>query len=169
MQQVRANASHLADKLVEKGMTIASGGTTNHLLLWDLKPQGVTGSKMEKLCDRCNITLNKNTVQGDRSAITPGGVRIGTCPFTTRKSNEADWDIIAEFLVRALNLCVELQKTTGPKLKDFVAALGDSAECEQLRKDVNDFCTTFPMPGFDPKEMVYQVRLLVASLQCLLD
>lgn len=154
--QVKKNASHLSDKLVEHGMTIASGGTVNHLLLWDLKPQGVTGSKFEKICDRCNITLNKNTVQGDRSAITPGGVRIGASAFTTRMTVESDWSKIAEFLVRCLNLAVKIQEKSGPKLKDFVEAIADDADCEALRKDVNKFCTSFPMPGFDPKEMRYQ-------------
>lgn len=40
--------------------------------------QGITGSKMENVCDRVHITLNKNSVHGDRSAVTPGGVRIGS-------------------------------------------------------------------------------------------
>lgn len=46
-------------------------------MLWDLRPEGVTGSKMEKVCDACHITLNKNAVVGDVSAMNPGGVRIG--------------------------------------------------------------------------------------------
>ncbi|MFN4352980.1 MAG: hypothetical protein ACK4F6_19460, partial [Hylemonella sp.] len=57
---------------------LATGGTDNHLLLWDLRPQGLTGSKLEKLCELAGITLNKNAVYGDRSALSPGGVRVGT-------------------------------------------------------------------------------------------
>ena len=57
---------------------MATGGTDNHLALWDLRPQALTGSKMETLCDKVGITLNKNSVYGDRSATSPGGVRVGT-------------------------------------------------------------------------------------------
>lgn len=78
IRQVKANCSHLADTLMSRGYTVCSGGTDNHLLLWDLRPQKVTGSKMETLCDHVGITLNKNAVLGDRSALSPGGVRIGT-------------------------------------------------------------------------------------------
>lgn len=65
-------------------------GTVNHLVLWDLRPAGLTGSKMEKMCDAVNITLNKNAVHGDSSAFTPGGVRIGTSALTSRSLKEQD-------------------------------------------------------------------------------
>jgi glycine hydroxymethyltransferase len=66
-----------------------SGGTDNHLILWDLRPHGLTGSKMEKICDAVDITLNKNAILGDRSALAPGAVRIGTPALTTRGMNNA--------------------------------------------------------------------------------
>lgn len=50
----------------------------------------MTGSKLEKACDEVHITLNKNTIIGDKSAVTPGGVRIGTPAVTTRGYKEAD-------------------------------------------------------------------------------
>ena len=67
-----------------KGYTLVTEGTDNHLILWDLRPNGLTGSKIEKLAELCNITVNKNTVPGDTSALSPGGVRIGVCALTTR-------------------------------------------------------------------------------------
>lgn len=76
-QQVRANAKALAERLKEKGYKLVTDGTENHLVLWDLRPQGVTGSKIEFLCDKANITINKNAVNGDKSALSPGGVRLG--------------------------------------------------------------------------------------------
>lgn len=79
-----ANSRALAAKLVSCGGTLVTGGTDNHLLMWDLRPEGITGSKMEKACDACHITLNKNTVVGDVSAFTPGGVRIGAPAMTSR-------------------------------------------------------------------------------------
>jgi len=156
IQQVKKNASILAEKLVDLGYSIASGGTENHLVLWDLKPNKVTGSKFEKMCDAVNITLNKNCVPGDRSAVTPGGVRIGACAMTTRTLVEADFEKIAELLGKTLELTIKTQGITGPKLKDFVAAIKDNAEVEAIRSEVNNFATKFPMPGFDPLEMKYK-------------
>lgn len=77
-KQVRANSKALAARLNELGYTLATGGTDNHLVLCDLRPQGVTGSKVELVCDAASITLNKNAVNGDRSAVSPGGIRLGT-------------------------------------------------------------------------------------------
>ena len=67
-------------------------------MLIDLRPIGVTGSKMEKICDAVNITLNKNCVPGDRSALSPGGVRVGAPAMTTRGMTEEDFDWIADVL-----------------------------------------------------------------------
>ena len=155
-QQVKKNAQALANKLTSLGHTIASGGTENHLVLWDLKPSKITGSKFEKICDAANITLNKNCVPGDVSAVTPGGVRIGAPALTTRMMVESDFEQIAVFLDETLKIALAIQDKSGPKLKDFVALLENNAEIDALRKKVNDFATSFPMPGFDPKEMKYQ-------------
>jgi glycine hydroxymethyltransferase len=155
-QQVKKNAAALANRLSTLGYTIASGGTENHLVLWDLKPQGITGSKFEKACDAVCITLNKNCVPGDRSAVTPGGVRIGSPALTTRKMVEADFEQIADFLHEVLQATLKIQEKSGPMLKDFVKMLEDDADLKDIRSRVNAFATSFPMPGFDPKEMVYQ-------------
>ena len=156
IQQVKKNASALSSKLQSLGYSIASGGTENHLVLWDLKPQGLTGSKFEKVCDAVCITLNKNCVPGDVSAITPGGVRIGAPALTTRMMDEADFEQIAEFLHEACVISLKLQEQSGPKLSAFLALLTGNAELDDLRKRVNTFATGFPMPGFDPSEMKYQ-------------
>ena len=153
--QVLKNSSALSDALTKMGYTIASGGTDNHLILWDLKPFGITGSKFEKLCDACDITLNKNCVPGDRSAITPGGVRIGACALTTRNMVETDFIKIASILDKAIKLTISIQTNSGPKLTDFIAALKDNREIEVLRADVNAMATSFPMPGFDKSSMKY--------------
>jgi len=155
-QQVKKNAAALGARLTSLGHSMASGGTENHLVLWDLKPKGITGSKYEKACDFVNITLNKNCVPGDRSAVTPGGVRIGAPALTTRMMIESDFEQIADFLHEVLLVSLKLQEASGPKLKDFVAALAGNEELKAIRKRVNAFATTFPMPGFDPKEMKYK-------------
>jgi glycine hydroxymethyltransferase len=155
-QQVKANARALADKLTEMGYTMASGGTENHLVLWDLKPQGVTGSKFEKVCDATSITLNKNCVPGDVSAVTPGGVRMGAPALTTRKMVESDFEQIAMFLHEALQITIQLQEQSGPKLSAFLPLLKNNSEIEALKRKVHEFATKFPMPGFDPMTMKYK-------------
>merc|ERR1712100_377042 len=67
--QVRKNAKALAGRLVEHGHTLISGGTDNHLMLLDLRPHGLTGSKAERVYELASITLNKNAVAGDTSAL----------------------------------------------------------------------------------------------------
>ena len=156
-KQVRANAAALGDQLKTKyGYTLATGGTENHLVLWDLKPQLLTGSKMQTVCDNCSITLNKNAVLGDKSALTPGGVRVGSPALTTRGLKEEHFRIIADFLHRAMGIALAIQATTGKLLKDFEAAVKSSPEVHQLQVDVQAFITQFPMPGFDTATMRYK-------------
>jgi len=154
-KQVKLNAAALGAKLVSMGYSLATGGTDNHLVLWDLKPQKITGSKFEKVCDAVCITLNKNCVPGDVSAVTPGGVRIGAPALTTRKMVESDFEQIAVFLDAALKIALKIQVQSGPKLKDFVALLDGNADLAALKLEVNKFATSFPMPGFEPSEMKY--------------
>uniref|UniRef100_A0A7S2R9J6 Serine hydroxymethyltransferase n=1 Tax=Eucampia antarctica TaxID=49252 RepID=A0A7S2R9J6_9STRA len=154
-KQVKANAKACGAKLVSLGCSLATGGTDNHLVLWDLKPEGITGSKFEKTCDAVCITLNKNCVPGDVSAITPGGVRIGSPALTTRGFDEADFEQVAVFLHETLVVALAIQKESGPKLKDFCKCLENNAKIDDLRKRVNTFSTKFPMPGFDCTTMKY--------------
>ena len=146
IRDVKANARALAARLTSLGYTVVSGGTDNHLVLWDLRPLSLTGSKFEKLCEAVHISLNKNAVHGDRSAAVPGGVRIGTPAMTTRGLSEADFEEVAEQLHAAIELALKLQKASGPKLVDFIAEMDKSDDVVALRKRVAEFATTFPMP-----------------------
>jgi glycine hydroxymethyltransferase len=156
-KQVKANAAALADKLTSLGYTIATGGTENHLVLWDLKPQGTNGSKIQTVCDACNITLNKNAVLGDRSALTPGGVRIGAPALTTRGLKEDGFIKVAEFLHNAVQIALKIQGSA-PKItmKEFTDAVNKSPEVKDLKFAVQTFITQYPMPGFDTATMRYK-------------
>merc|ERR1711970_1565341 len=103
-KMVVSNAKTLAETLQAKGHKLASDGTDNHLVLWDLRPHGLTGSKVEKVCECASISLNKNTVPGDASALSPGGVRIGAPAMTTRGCNVEDWKAIGGFLSRCCEI-----------------------------------------------------------------
>ena len=147
-KQVVKNSKALADYLVGKGYQMATGGSDNHLVLWDLRAQGVTGSKMQAMCDAAHITLNMNSVAGDVSAMTPGGVRIGMPAMTSRGLKEQDFAQVGEFLHRSVEVCKALQNSTGKKLVDFKKGLESSEDVAALRKEVEAFAAKFPMPGF---------------------
>lgn len=147
VKQLCANCRVLGEKLVSKGYSLVTGGTENHLVLWDLRPQGVTGSKVEMVCDLAHITLNKNAVAGDTSALTPGGVRIGAPAMTSRGLVEKDFERIADFLDKAVQISLRIQKEVGKKLKDFNPAAEKDEEVKALREEVIEFSKAFPMPG----------------------
>lgn len=144
---VRKNASTLATALQERGYKVVGEGTVNHLVLLDLRDKGVTGSKMEKICDACNVTLNKNCVPGDRSALAPGGVRIGAPAMTTRGMTANDFIWIADILDRVVKLAIEIQAKSGKKLVDFVAALKENEGVAALKDEINKKCQPLFMPG----------------------
>ena len=146
-KDVVANCRALAAALVEKGYKLCTGGTDNHLILWDLRPQGITGSKLELVCDAAHITLNKNSVCGDKSALSPGGVRVGTPALTTRGFKEADFVTVAGFLDRAVKIALDIQAEAGKKLSTFRPALGANEAVKVLAADVAAFAGAFPMPG----------------------
>ena len=140
-------------RLQKHGYTVVSGGTDNHLLLVDLKPQGIDGARVQTVLDEVHITLNKNSVPGDTSAMVPGGIRIGTPALTTRGFQEGDFERVADFIDRAIRIAVDLKaKTPAPgKLKEFNAYLANEgrkrADLQALRQEVHDFAASFPMPG----------------------
>lgn len=78
----------------------ATSGTENHLCLVDLRPKGVDGSRVERVLELAHIAANKNTVPGDKSALVPGGLRMGAPALTSRGFTEADFEKIAEFVDR---------------------------------------------------------------------
>lgn len=152
---MKANSKALAEALIAKGYTLVTGGTDNHLILWDLRPLDLTGSKFEYVCDECSITLNKNSIYGDVSAMTPGGVRVGAAALTSRGFKEKDFQQVAEFLHQCVLIGKELQASSGKKLEDFKNACKKSDKVKALRADVEKFAKSFFMPGLDVTKLKY--------------
>ena len=95
-QCVVENAKVLADALMGHGLQLVSGGTDNHLMLLDLTDSEVTGKELEHRLDEVHITVNKNTVPGEkRSPFVTSGVRIGTPAVTTRGFGPGEMEEIA--------------------------------------------------------------------------
>jgi glycine hydroxymethyltransferase len=98
-QNIVNNAKRLAEALKKEGFTLVSGGTDNHLLLIDLRPQGLTGKVAEKVLDEVGITVNKNTIPYDpESPFVTSGIRIGTAAVTTRGFGLEEMDEIASII-----------------------------------------------------------------------
>ncbi|REJ38402.1 MAG: serine hydroxymethyltransferase [Bacillota bacterium] len=102
-QQIVKNAAALARGLMERGFRLVSGGTDTHLMLVDLRPQGLTGKEAEALLDEVGITVNKNTIPFDpESPFVTSGIRIGTPAVTTRGMKEPEMEEIADLIHRTL-------------------------------------------------------------------
>ena len=98
------NAQALSKGLMDRGISIVSGGTDNHLMLVNLVPKDLTGKEIEKLLDRAHITANKNTVPNDpKSPFVTSGIRLGTPASTSRGLGTADFDNVAEAIATVIN------------------------------------------------------------------
>jgi glycine hydroxymethyltransferase len=165
-QQVLDNAKALAQRLgdaKESGglaYNIVSGGTDNHLVLIDLKDRGVDGARVERVLELVGVASNKNTVPGDKSAMKPGGLRMGTPAMTTRGFQPDDFKRVADVVHRAVGITQKLDKEAKKKaeetqrkmpgsvaaFKEYVGEGEDITDIVQLRKEVEDWVSTFALP-----------------------
>ena len=98
-QGIVNNSKALAERLMQRGVELVSGGTDNHLMLISLLNREMTGKQLEKLLDKAHITANKNTVPGEtRSPFITSGLRVGTPAITTRGMGTAEMTLIADML-----------------------------------------------------------------------
>ncbi|KAJ0177303.1 hypothetical protein K1T71_007312 [Dendrolimus kikuchii] len=152
-RQVIKNAKRLCEGLVSRGYSIATGGTDVHLALVDLRSVGLTGAPGERILELCSIACNKNTVPGDKSALNPSGIRLGTPALTTRGLQEADIDKVVNFIDRALKIAQEITKVSGPKLADFNKTIEENptfkTKIKNLKEEIETYSRTFLLPGFE--------------------
>ena len=119
-EQIVKNCKALADGLVKRGHKLVSGGTDNHVMLMDLREDGVTGKELEHNLDEVHITANKNTIPGEPlSPFVTSGLRLGTAAVTTRGVKEEDMDVIAE----CISLVIRDFEGNKQTVLDKVAAL----------------------------------------------
>ena len=127
--QIVKNADTLVQRLKEHGYRIVSGGTENHLMLVDVRPQNINGKVAQHALDQAGITVNKNSIPFDtESPFKAGGIRIGTPAVTTRGMKEPEMITIADFIDEAL------------KNRDNAQVL------EQIRLKVVELNKNFPLP-----------------------
>ncbi len=126
------NALVLATELKRLGLRPISGGTDNHLILADLTQTGVTGKKAEEALGRAGIVVNRNSIPFDpRPALVTSGVRLGTPAVTTRGFGKEEMKHIALLIVKV------------------ISHVDDQNIQNQLRQEVSQLCSRFPVPGID--------------------
>ncbi|KAK0725400.1 serine hydroxymethyltransferase [Lasiosphaeris hirsuta] len=150
-QQVVKNAKALENKFKELGLKLVSDGTDSHMVLVDLRPLALDGARVEAVLEQINIACNKNSVPGDKSALTPGGLRIGTPAMTSRGFGEADFEKVALYIDESIKICKEVQAALpkeANKQKDFKAkvASGEVPRIAELKKEISAWSQTFPLP-----------------------
>ena len=127
-QQVLANARAMAQRFVERGLKIVSGGTDNHLMLVDLIAKGITGKLADATLGRAHITVNKNAVPNDpQSPFVTSGIRIGTPAVTTRGFTEADCITLADWIA------------------DVIDEPDNEAVIERVREQATQLCRRYPV------------------------
>ncbi|XP_031669847.1 serine hydroxymethyltransferase, cytosolic-like isoform X2 [Oncorhynchus kisutch] len=153
--QVLSNCRAMANALINHGYKIVTGGSDNHLILLDLRPNGTDGGRAEKVLEAAAIACNKNTCPGDKSALRPSGLRFGSPALTSRGMVEDDFRKVAEFIHRGIQVTLDIQASLQPKatLKEFKEALAGEGKHQErvaeLRGEVEAFAGGFPMPGLE--------------------
>merc|ERR1712232_590110 len=164
-QNVIDNANVLASTLIEKGHTIVTNGTDNHIVLWNVRDMGLTGFMVEKVLESISITTNKNSIFGDVSAINPGGVRLGTPALTTRGFQKDDFKIVANYLHEGCILALDIKnivlsnkkdlddddKTKNKvTMKEFIHVLENDQiilkKIMEMKIKIESFAKSFPLP-----------------------
>ena len=148
-QQVLKNAKALETEFKNKGYKLVSDGTDSHMVLVSLKDKQIDGARVETVCENINIALNKNSIPGDKSALVPGGVRIGAPAMTTRGLGEEDFKKIVGYIDFAVNYAKEIQASLpkdANKLKDFKSAIANGSEkLLEVRNEISQWAGSFPL------------------------
>lgn len=127
-RQVIKNAAAMADEFTQRGYSIFSGGTDNHLMLIDLRSKNVTGKLAEKSLGEADITVNKNMIPFDPApAMTTSGIRVGSAAITTRGLLENDCRQVVEWIDEVLMNPI------------------DAKHHLKIRKAVNGFMKNYPL------------------------
>lgn len=149
-EQVIKNAQALAAGLDKAGYKIVTGGTDVHLVWVDMRCVKLSGGKAEKILEEVSIACNKNTVPGDKSALNPSGIRVGTPALTTRGMKEDDIGVVVSYMDEAFKIARDVQEKSGPKLLDFKRVLKDEefqTRVVALKEKVESYARKFPLPG----------------------
>lgn len=128
--QVVTNAKALAAGLQEQGFSIVTGGTDNHLVLFDATPRGVTGKPLARAMAQAGLVANYNNIPFDpRPPMDPSGLRLGAAAVTSRGFGVSEMQAVARWIGEAAE------------------AVEDPSRLARIGDAVRDLCNSFPAPG----------------------
>ncbi|ANB13685.1 glycine hydroxymethyltransferase SHM2 [Sugiyamaella lignohabitans] len=150
-KQVLKNAKALEEAFKALNYTLVSNGTDSHMVLVSLRDKGIDGARIETVCELINIALNKNSIPGDKSALVPGGVRIGAPAMSTRGLGEEDFKRIVSYIDAAVKYSIDVQSNLpkeANKLKDFKATVAkdEDGRLAKLKAEITAWAQEFPLP-----------------------
>lgn len=140
-KKIVENAKVLAEELISNGFVLQGGGTENHLILIDMmKSFGITGKMYEKALDMVGLTLNANSLPGDKGgAFKPNGVRLGTPAITTRGLGVSEMKRLAGWMKEMAIICQKAE--TEENLRDY------AEELAVIHNEVTEVALEFPVPS----------------------
>ncbi|CAH6718853.1 serine hydroxymethyltransferase, cytosolic [[Candida] jaroonii] len=148
--QVLKNAKILESEFINKGYQLVSNGTDSHMVLLSLRDKKIDGARVESVCEKINIALNKNSIPGDKSALVPGGIRIGAPAMTTRGLGEEDFKKIVHYIDSAIKIAKSIQDglpKSANKLKDFKNTVFnvENQDLINLKNEISAWAGDFPL------------------------
>lgn len=149
-EQVLKNAKILEKEFLAKGYSLVSHGTDSHMVLVSLRDKQIDGARVETVCERINIALNKNSIPGDKSALVPGGVRIGAPAMSSRGLGEADFKKIVDYIDFAVKFAKQTQSDLpkdANKLKDFKHYVleAEIPKLDEVKAEISAWAGEFPL------------------------
>ena len=129
-RRIVANAQALAASLLERGFSLVTGGTDNHLILFDATAKGLSGKEASSAMNLCGIEANSNAIPFDpRKPFDPSGIRLGTASVTSRGMNEEHMTQVADWIEQSFE------------------AHDNPDRLQTIRQEISEFCSGFPCPG----------------------
>ncbi len=160
-KQIVKNAKALAKELANGGLTLVTGGTECHLIVIDLRPNGLSGNVVAEALEVAGIVVNRNSVPNDPAPpFIPSGIRLGTPGLTTRGMKEKEMKLVAKWILEVID-GVKNESIPGDKqslaggagkeeriifMKDFRNRIAKDKYLKSIALQVKDLCKKFPTP-----------------------
>ncbi|GCF10050.1 serine hydroxymethyltransferase [Dictyobacter arantiisoli] len=139
-RRIVTDAKSMAKNFVEKGYTVFTGGTDNHLILLNILVNGMTGGVAERALEECNIIVNKTRIRGDeQTGSVMSGIRIGTNSLALRRMERSEMGQCTTLIDTVLSSLTVLNE------REYVL---DAGVKERVRNDVQELCQRFPIPCY---------------------
>ena len=151
-EQIVTNAKVLSNELLKRGLKLSTGGTDNHLMVLDLRPQKVIGNIVAEALEVANIVVNYNTVPHDPNPpMYPSGIRLGTPAITTRGMKEKEMRLIGKWITEVINevkhyRLPEKKEERGKYMKKVKQELWRNQKLLKIGEEVKQLTRKFPVP-----------------------